>query len=240
MQHHHTTALAHAYWASHLGCPADELFAEPLRLITHGGELCRYRGVFALFRDGAAMISFPPDLEGILRPLLGELEEGCDGEDIAAALDGAVTAVIGPAFIGYADSVDRPAHPVRELGAADAAQVEELRSSCELLEWEHGGSTLEHPCSGVFIGGCLVALAGYEVWGGTIAHISIITHPGFRGHGYGRSAVAHSAARAAADGLLPQYRTLQRNAPSMRVAEQLGFRPFASSVALRLDEEALG
>ena len=47
--------IANHYWAAHLGCSPAELFGEPFRIITHGGELIDYNGVFALFRDGAAI-----------------------------------------------------------------------------------------------------------------------------------------------------------------------------------------
>jgi predicted GNAT family acetyltransferase len=97
-----------------------------------------------------------------------------------------------------------------------------------------GGLVGECPASGVFAGGDLVALAGYEVLGSTIAHISVITHPAFRGRGFGRSTVSHLARVALAAGLVPQYRTLESNRASIRVAESLGFVHYASSVAVRL------
>jgi predicted GNAT family acetyltransferase len=70
--------------------------------------------------------------------------------------------------------------------------------------------------------------------GGTSSHIAVITHPDFRGRGYGRSAVAHLAARALAAGLLPQYRTLVANHSSIHVAQSLGFELYATSMAVRL------
>ena len=65
-------------------------------------------------------------------------------------------------------------------------------------------------------------------------HTSVVTHPAFRGCGFGRSAVAHVAQRAIEAGLVAQYRTLQANTPSVRIAESLGFRQYAASVAVRL------
>jgi hypothetical protein len=81
----------------------------------------------------------------------------------------------------------------------------------------------------------LPSLAGYEVWGGVVAHISVITHPAFR-----RPRVRAQRSRApgrrclGCKGLVPQYRTLESNRPSMRIAESLGFVHYASSVAVRL------
>jgi predicted GNAT family acetyltransferase len=97
---------------------------------------------------------------------------------------------------------------------------------------------MEHSCSGVFMGEQLVAIAGYEAWGGGIAHISVVTHPDFRSQGFGRSAVAHLGERTIRAGLLPQYRTLESNQASIRLAESLGFQRYATSMAVRLNRNA--
>lgn len=237
-----TVSIASTYWAAHLGCSPDELFARPLHLLTHGIELADYNGVFALFRDGAVTASIPPDPDGTLRALLSALPPGVSPDSFAAALRPVSSAVVGPAYIGYAEAVTAavipPAPPARALDSGDAAALDTLRQSCDATNWEHGGSSIEHPCSAVFVGGRIAALAGYEVWGGTIAHISIVTHPDFRSRGFGRSAVAHLAGRAIAAGLLPQYRTLQSNRASIRIAESLGFHCYATSVAVRLSRNA--
>ncbi len=227
-------AIANSYWAAHLGCETDELFAKPFHVLTHGGELMGYNGVFALFRGDAVMVSLPPDSADSLRARLADLHQGCTPASLKAALSSIATKIIGPAFIGYAETMLPPLHQVRAIGPEDVAAVQALEQSCDATEWEHGGSSFEVACSGVFAGDQLVALAGYEVWGGGIAHISIITHPAFRGQGLGRSAVAHLALRALDTGLLPQYRTLESNGPSIRVAETLGFQAYATSVAARL------
>ena len=89
----------------------------------------------------------------------------------------------------------------------------------------------------MFSGECLIALAGYKSWGNVIAHISIITHPDFRGHGHGRAAVAHAMNQAVSDGLIPQYQTLDSNGPSIEIASALGFSRYARSLAIRLPLE---
>jgi ribosomal protein S18 acetylase RimI-like enzyme len=230
-----TVFVASAFWAAHLGCPADELFAEPFRIVTHGRELADYGGAFALFREGSAIASVPPERAEALRALLSAQAQCCSPSSFASALSVVSTAVVGPAFIGYAERVSPAVHPARALGPGDAIALEALQASCDATEWEHGGGSLERPSSGVFVGERLVAVAGYEVWGGAIAHLSIITHAGFRSRGFGRSACAHIAGRAMAAGLLPQYRTLEANAASMRVAKALGFCRYATSLAVRLN-----
>jgi len=119
----------------------------------------------------------------------------------------------------------------------DAPAVAALRAACREDEWEHGGSDVgQHPAFGVFVDDQLAALAGYEIWGGTIAHISVITHPAHRGRGFGAAAVAHITAHALAAGMLPQYRTLDSNQPSMRIAATLGFHRYATSLAMRMED----
>jgi GNAT superfamily N-acetyltransferase len=226
--------IATNYWAAHLGCAPEELFTEPFRIVPHGNELADYNGVFALFRDDKAIASIPGDRTA---PLLGllQLHTGVHSpQSLAFALGPVATKLVGPAWIGYADAAPAPLNSARALAVDDADALRSLQQACDPMEWDDGGSTIDQPCSGVFAGGQLAALAGYEVWGGTIAHLYVITHPAFRGRGYGRSAVAHLAARALAAGLLPQYRTLQANVSSIRIAQALGFEPYATSMAVRL------
>jgi GNAT superfamily N-acetyltransferase len=234
MLNERTISIASSCWAARLGCSPDELFAEPFRIITHGGHFAGYCGAFALFRGDAALVSIPPDRADSLRALLADLSHRSSPGRFAAALASVATAVIGPAYIGYAPAVSAPTQPARAIGPDDSAAFEALRQLCDATEWEHGGSRNDDPSSGVFVDGQLVAVAGYEIRGGAVADIAIVTHPDFRGRGFGRAAVAHLALRAIAAGLLPQYRTLEENAASRRVAESLDFQPYATSVAVRL------
>jgi GNAT superfamily N-acetyltransferase len=229
-----TLSIANNYWATQVGCPAAHLFAEPFHICTHGPDLADYRGVFALFRQGATAISIPADRVDVLMPLLNPLRHECSPGSLALALGQIPSAILGPAYLGYASAVSPPSHPTRALGPEDAAVYEEFRHGCNAADWDHGGSPIENPCSAVFVSDRIVALAGYEVWGGAIAHISIVTHPQFRGHGYARSAVAHLAQRSISAGLLPQYRTLESNQPSIHIAKSLGFYSYARSMAIRL------
>ena len=238
MQSERIISQATNYWASHLGCSTETLFAQPLHIVSHGGALVGYNGIFALFRGGAATVSFPPDRVESLRHLLPS--PPLTPARFAGAFSGSIFTLIGPAYIGYATVVRSPTHPARSLTERDKPSADVLRAACTETEWEHGGSLVgEHPSSGVVVGSNLVALAGYKIWGGAIAHISVITHPNFRGRGFGRSAVAHLASVALVAGLVPQYRTLESNQASIRIAESLGFAHYATSVAVRLNHASL-
>ena len=168
------------YWASYLGCPVEALFASSLHIVTHGPALADYRGVFALFRGSAAIVSIPAERVETFRASL--TAQPISPATVADAFRAQSSAVIGPAYIGYAEVVPLPLHAARSLTRDNSAAVTALQAACDDLEWEHGGTALdESPASGVFLGGQLVTLAGYDVWGRTIAHISVITHPEFRG-----------------------------------------------------------
>jgi len=229
---------ATAFWAAHFGCLAPDLFAEPFRIVPHGRELADYGGVFALFRNGAVIASVPPSRADALRAVLSGQPQCFSPDGFASALRAVSSVVIGPAWVGYAEALAPPRHEARALGAGDRAALEALQKACDATEWEHGGSSIERPISGVFVGDRLVAAAGYEVWGGAIAHIYVITLAGFRSRGFGSSAVAHIGRRAIAAGLLAQYRTLEANGASIRVAKALGFCHYATSLAVRLNRAA--
>ncbi|MDB6078567.1 MAG: family N-acetyltransferase [Akkermansiaceae bacterium] len=222
-------SIVTAYWAGFFDCISSELFAEPARFNGHVGEMEGYWGAWALFREGSAMISLPPDSEALISSLLTTRTI----EEFAAALKPVTERTIGPAYVGYAASLSGGSDLARSLTPADAAALDQLQGACDETDWDHGGGSIDQPCSGVFIDGRLAALAGYEIWGGTIAHLSVVTHPAFRGKGHGRDAVAHLAERAIEAGLLPQYRTLESNLASIQIARALGFEHYASSMAVR-------
>jgi GNAT superfamily N-acetyltransferase len=225
--------VANKFWSSHLGVDSDSLFSTPLQLVEHGTDLANYNGIFALFTNSAAIISFPADRFAELSARIPP--SPFTPADFAHTFESHGLRVIGPAYIGYANAVPSPIHNVRSLTKVNVPAVSSLRAACNDTEWEHGGSTIvDQATSGLIIDSELVALASYEVWKLSIAHISVITHPAHRGHGYGRSVVSHNANLALAAGLIPQYRTLESNAPSVEIANRLGFAQFATSVAVRL------
>ena len=240
-----------SYWAEQFGISPDTLFQEPLSLVTHGPGWEGYHGVQALFdvTTGHAIVSMPEGAQAVLHPLLEPLVTSplaCTPASLAEALRSVASKVIGPAILQYTGALvtpepssrpTPPSSPARVIHSeGDAALVTSLQSAVTSLEWEHGGSDSEscHHQWGVIVGETLTALATYEVWGGTIAHISIVTHPAYRGQGHGRAAVALATQQALAQNLVPQYRTLASNTPSLAIAQRLGFVPFATSLAVRL------
>jgi hypothetical protein len=140
------------YWASHLGSQTLERFAQPFHTVVHGPELADYRGIFALFCGNAATVSVPPELADSVRAILIAPPESPTAFASVFCQKGFVT--IGPAYIGYADEVQAPEHPVRSLTGSDMEAVKSLQEGCNTIEWEHGGSNLERcPSFDVFVRG---------------------------------------------------------------------------------------
>ncbi|RYZ05157.1 MAG: GNAT family N-acetyltransferase [Myxococcales bacterium] len=235
--------IADDWWAKDFACSGSELRPTKTHVQQHQGALLEATGIWILVAGGAPLISLPADTVSTL----GDRARSWSAADVAdveglrrhlvAACPRAVDRIIGPAFIGYgvAESLDLAdaclARPI-----SSAAQARQLQAACQPEEWEHGGSDPEHEQTFGCVdpGHELRALAGYAVWDGSIAHISIVTHPHCRGHGYGRAAVALAAQHALAAGLLPQYRTLRQNLASVNIAKRLGFIEYGFSVYVRL------
>jgi GNAT superfamily N-acetyltransferase len=140
--------------------------------------------------------------------------------------------------------VERPSfrsvtHPaVRALFAADTAALRQLAAACDADAWEHSGITFDDPhLFGLIVDGLVVAAArGRPGWGET-AHVGVVTHPDHRGRGYGRAVVSATTAQALAEGFIVLYQTALVNRPSVALATGLGYREYATHLAVRLAAE---
>jgi len=230
------------YWARHLGCAPAQLHADEPVLLPHAAELADYAGAYMMQFDRAApVISLPPSQLTSLGPRLAVAAreslaaDGRWGEILGTLLD----RIVGPAWVGYASS-ETLRHftadvETRLLTPDDAAHVDRLGRACTADDWEN---VVSLPRAGVAVGafaegGELAAIAGYEVWGESIAHVSVLTHPAHRGRVLGRAVVGAVAAVALERGLVPQYRSLMANRASLAVAAALRFEGYATSLALR-------
>nr|WP_203614659.1 GNAT family N-acetyltransferase [Streptomyces sp. SID13726] len=217
---------ARALWEELARVPMSFLAAGDVNVVVSpGSELCPagWAGVVAL--GGSAIATAPSERAAVvLRDALGRLPVSAvaDGALVRAALP--TTRALGPAALAYVSAegfrpvesgaVERlPAgHPeVRGLeraagrSDADEAALDEITSPAFVLR-AHGE---------------VVAAAGYQVWPGHTAHVSVLTAPGVRGRGLARVTGSAAVAHALGLGLLPQWRA--RPAASRRVAGVLGF-----------------
>jgi len=236
--------IADRWWARDFACGPDDLRPATTHVQEHAGTMLGNPGIWILVVGAAPLVSLPPGMMAALARRARRWSRSLVAEPaaLAAELEGLdLERIVGPAFIGYGtDStlkLDLAARG-RALTSGDAGAVAELRAACSDEAWAHGGSDPRIvPTFGCFDeAGQLCALAGYKTWGGTIAHISIVSAPSRRGRGFASAAVACAARHALGAGLLPQYRTLMSNEPSMAVARKLGFASYGFSVFVRLRE----
>jgi GNAT superfamily N-acetyltransferase len=118
----------------------------------------------------------------------------------------------------------------------ERAALEGLAARCGEEAWKHGGVELEEDRAvyGCFVDGEMVSAASYDVWGGVIAHVGVVTDPGHRGHGFAKSVAVAAVGHALDNGLVPQWRTLASNAASVGVGRAIGFEGFAEHYFVRL------
>ena len=208
----------------------------------HRGRLADATGIWSLVAGEFPVISMPAAVFSVLADSARAWTR--DSVADAAALVAAIAPfaavkVVGPACIGYAtretlDVSDAERARVLTGSSADERAIEALRAECTEEEWQHGGASHGAAAFAVAEGdGRLGALASYVVWD-RLAHIAVITASSQRGRGAGRAAVALAAKHALDAGLIPQYRTLRSNAPSMAIGRRLGFRAYGFSVYVRL------
>lgn len=236
--------VADDYWAAEFGCERRHLRPGEPRVQQHSGRLSDYVGAFIFVLDAAPLVSVPSALLGAVAPRANQFVVDAIRDEAALRrllAPGAVTRVIGPALLNYADRscfVPSDTDRTRELAPSDEAQFLAMRAACPPEEWEPKGFGVgsESTFGAFSANGELAAVAGIRVWADRIAHISVVSRPGRRAQGFGTRAVAAATGRAFDAGLLPQYRVLESNAPSRRIAGKLGFHSYGWTVAVRLEQ----
>jgi predicted GNAT family acetyltransferase len=64
--------------------------------------------------------------------------------------------------------------------------------------------------------------------------VGILTHPEYRGQGYGKAVVSAMTEYGIGSGGVLAYRTLSSNNPSVGIARSLGYQEYATTLAVRL------
>jgi GNAT superfamily N-acetyltransferase len=235
-----TVGTVDEFWSEDVGCSREILRSDQTIVVPHPDQYSEFAGIFVLLIDSAPIISLPPDLYSSLCNKAREwtASQVVDSQCLPSLIGHRLDRIIGPAFVGYTEPgmfLAVEASSTAMLGKEHAEQLASLRAACDPIEWEHGGRQFgENPTVGVFIGRELIALAGYDIWGDRIAHISIVTHPRYRRHGYGCAAVSRLTEIALERGLVPQYRTLDSNTGSMKIAAKSGFTRYATTMTVWL------
>jgi GNAT superfamily N-acetyltransferase len=231
-----------ATWAAFFGLSPAAFLRPGIQVVAHH-QLADYQGVW-LFRHHASLcLSVPPaSAEGVQAAVRAyTLERLFSGAGLQALFGPRLARIIGPAYQGYVERPQfRPApHPgVRALSRADRVALQQLADACEADAWEHAGIAVDEPhVFGCFVDAQVVAAARYRPAWGDAATIGVVTHPGYRGHGYGRAVVSAATAQALEAGCIVLYQTLLANAPAVALATGLGYQLYATHLAVRLASE---
>ena len=233
-----------AVWAAFFGLSPPAFLRPGIQVVAHH-RLAHYQGAW-LFRHHASLcLSMPPSLvEAVQTAVPAHTMESLFSEAGIRALFGArIEKIVGPAYQGY---VERPQfragpHPgVSVLSRADQAALHRLADACEGDACEDSGIAFDDPhLFGCFLDHRVVAAARYRPGWAETAHIGVVTHPAYRGRGYGRAVVSAATAEGLDAGFVVPYQTLLGNAPSVALASGLGYQRYATHLAVQLTSEEI-
>ena len=167
-----------------------------------------------------------------LRPAVADLPvaQATDVGAVRARLAAADT--LGPATLAYLDQWEFAGAAAVEQLPAGHRDVRHLLASVSAADaGECGLDEITSPAYVVREGSVVVAAAGYQLWPGSVAHLSVLTGDRHRGRGLARLVASAAVADALTSGLLPQWRA--RPLPSRRVALRLGFRELGAQLSFR-------
>jgi GNAT superfamily N-acetyltransferase len=218
-----------AFWAERLGCPVSAFEQPGLTLVPHP---LRDR-VFVLASGAAVVVAAAEALHARLRAATEA--HALVTPEVLRPLMPSGARLIGPARIAYLHGALSAPDGITRLGSASDPRLRTLREHATSEEWEHANlEAAEPPLFACPAGEEIAAASGFERLATRVAHLGVVTDPRHRGRGLGRAAVQAAAVHALELGLLPQYQTLASNAAALRIAESLGFEPFAITLAARL------
>jgi len=142
--------------------------------------------------------------------------------------------VLGPAALYFTlmhPRLPTTGVPVERI-AAGGRQVAELTGRASPGDAEEADVEEATVLFASMVAGQAVAVVGYRIWPGRIAHFSALTDSAHRRHGYGRAVAQAAVTHALAAGLLPQWRA--RPHPSQRLAQTLGMQRIGAQASIRL------
>jgi GNAT superfamily N-acetyltransferase len=188
----------------------------------------------------AGVVSAPAELVAVVREVVARAPADLTEPEALVDLVRAVVPIAevrGPAVLAYADAgCFRPQKGpgVATVGAGDAGVVGLAAASGGDDADESSITEMTSPVSVIRADGRVVAAAGYEVWGGEVAQVGVLTDPRYRGRGLGTAVAGAAVARAVGAGLVAQWRARAAIVGSRRISRTLGFVDVGWQLAVRL------
>ena len=228
------------FWASDFfGCAIADFRGAQDILCPHC-YLSGYNGVFIMKIFGKYIISAPESKASAFSQIINRGRDLYRPDLLQSLLGTDYDEYIGPSWIGYPGHggsiiTEGCALPLPKGDEKRHVLLEQLRASCDPIEWSHCGIDESSEYIAVQCAGNMaLSAASHQTWGGKIAHIGIITHPQFRGKGHAQRVLQSITAYSRQQDLIPQYRTLCSNAPAIKAAVNCGYEEYASHISIRL------
>lgn len=231
----------HQNWTSYFGCPVRRADQNGTTLFPES----KYDGdkIIAIWHIGKhSFVQFDPAYHPRLDQLVKELpaNKSLSGEHIQNAWgkEAILSCDMGLAY--YLFPPDLPGYiaarpfSLRQLTEADAEYMSALHAANTPEDVDEGYVEVTHQIAfGCFLGEQLVAASsGYERTG--FLDIGVLTHPGFRKKGLGRSVVGALCDWANQHKVIAQYRHNIINTGSQKVANSLNFKMYFKSEGIFL------
>lgn len=223
-------AIVHRVWAERLGVtPAVFEGDEPV--FVHRPDL---QAVVVVRLGKKLAVAAPERALSPLRRLAGP--RLLDTASLLEALEPFRPSLFGVASLSFADHHTIAPATDGTARAATDADVEAVISRCSTDERDESG--LLHMNTRWITAddnGEPAGVAGYEVWGGGLAHVGVAVATESRKRGLGARAATVAAMHAIGAGLVPQWRCRLDNVASARVGKRLGFAPVGEQIAIDLE-----
>ncbi len=228
-------------WSLRLGCDIAAVGMPQVFVIEHQDWLRGYRGIFCLYDGTTCVISTPAAYLEVTRQSVATLapQTAFDASFLIEALGITNPRTIGPAYQGYVDlgsvRISDSASVIAVNGNDHAELLLELKNACSTTEWEHSAIELDRrPILAHLCDGRITAAGSWRVSETGFMSIGIISHPAYRGRGHAKAVVSALTRCGLKTGGAMHYQTLKSNAPSVAIAQALGYEEVVNTLAIRL------
>lgn len=214
-----------AYWAGVLRVAPSVLVDRGVTLVSREDLEC----VVVVELGGAVVAVHPPRLQWAVAR--GGAEDLVDLAALQQVLAKHAPRPIGTATLSYGDAASLRLDASAVPAGADA--LAEVVGACSAEDVDEAGVEGMPSLFAVPSGdGRTAAVAGYESWGGALAHVGVLVAPAYRGRGLALPAATEATRQALAAGLVPQWRCRLGNEPSERLRDRLGFVPLGRQLTV--------
>jgi N-acetylglutamate synthase-like GNAT family acetyltransferase len=224
-----TKAVIRSTWAAELKIPVALLKIGGLKVI----ERNESTWVVVLKLDDSQVVISP----SVSYPFLSQLDADqlLELNTLIRVLSQFDPRPVGSAFLLFSQGNSFELVEDQSVRTATNDEVDQLLESCSRIEGDESGlkGMQDH-----FVvsdsTGKPIAIAGYEIWNETIAHMGVLVEPSRRGQGLGVRVAKSAAHSARTKSLVLQWRVRTDNTPSNHLAARLGFVQMGQQLALQL------